>query len=94
MKTEIIKEAHGLMMEDEKYVLTGEHRMSPVFACYHIFEPASHIERCMEDAVFSSMRLKGMIQLWLLQICLETLSICIHLKMGMEKFVARFWLMF
>ena len=69
MKTEIIKEAHGLMMEDEKYVLTGEYRMSPVFACYHIFEPASHIERCMEDAVLSSMRLKGIIQLWLLQIC-------------------------
>ena len=52
MKTEIIKEAHGLMMEDEKYFLTEEYRISPVFACYKIFEPASHIERCTEDAVF------------------------------------------
>ena len=33
------------------------------------------------------IKLKKMIQLWLLQICLETLSISIHLKMGMEELV-------
>ena len=35
-----------------------------------------------------SMKLKRMIQLWQLQICLETLSIYIHLKMEMEECVA------
>ena len=41
----IIKQAHGLMMVDEKDVLVGEYRRSPVFAGYHIFALASHIER-------------------------------------------------
>ena len=40
------------MMEDVKDILTGEYRKSPVFAGYHIFEPAGHIERYMEDAIF------------------------------------------
>ena len=52
LNTKIIKQAHGLMMEDEKDVLAGEYRRSPVFAGYHLFIPASHIERCMEDAFF------------------------------------------
>ena len=30
----------------------GEYRKSPVFAGYHIFAPASHIERYMGDAMF------------------------------------------
>ena len=34
-----------------------------------------------------SMKLKRMIQLWQLQICLETLSIYIHLRMEMEECV-------
>ena len=52
LNTEIIKQAHGLMMEDEKDVLVGEYRKSPVFADYHIFASAGHIERYMEDAIF------------------------------------------
>ena len=40
------------MMEDEKDVLVGEYRKSPVFVGYHIFAPAGYIERYMEDAVF------------------------------------------
>ena len=39
-------------MEDEKDVLVGEYRKSPVFAGYHIFAPAGHIERYMEDSIF------------------------------------------
>ena len=39
-------------MEDEKDVLAGEYRKSPVFVGYHIFAPADYIERYMEDAVF------------------------------------------
>ena len=39
-------------MEDEKDVLTGKYTKSPAFAGYHIFAPAGHIERYMEDAIF------------------------------------------
>ena len=52
LNTEIIKQKHGLMMEDEKDVLAGEYRKSSVFAGCHIFAPADYIERYMEDAVF------------------------------------------
>ena len=52
LNTEIIKQAHGLMIEDEKGVLVREYRKSPAFAGYHIFAPAGYIERYMEDAVF------------------------------------------
>ena len=53
LSTEIIRRAHGLMMRDEKDVLVGEIRKSPVFAYYHTFTPAGHIERYMEDAIFT-----------------------------------------
>ena len=54
LNTEIIRQAHGLMMEDEKDVLAGRgrYRKSPAFAGYHIFVPVSHIERHMEDSIF------------------------------------------
>ena len=52
LNTEIIRQAHGLMMEEEKDVLAGEYRKSPGFAGYHIFASAGYIERYMEDAVF------------------------------------------
>ena len=52
LNTEIVRQAHGLMMENEKNVLAGEYRKSPTFVGYHIFAPASHIERYMEDAIF------------------------------------------
>ena len=52
LNTEIIRQAHGLMMEEEKDVLEGEYRKSPGFAGYHIFASAGYIERYMEDAVF------------------------------------------
>ena len=52
LNTEIIRQAHGLMMEDEKGFLVGEYRKSPAFAGYRIFAPASHIERYMEDVIF------------------------------------------
>ena len=39
-------------MMDGKDILAGEYRKSPVFAGYHIFTPADHIERYMEDAIF------------------------------------------
>ena len=39
-------------MMDGEDVLAGEYIKSPAFASYHIFAPASHIERYMEDAIF------------------------------------------
>ena len=38
--------------QDGKDVLAGEYRKSSVFAGYHIFSPAGHIERHMEGAIF------------------------------------------
>ena len=52
LNIEIIKQTHKVMMKYVKDTLTGEYRKSPVFAGYHIFEPAGHIERYMEDAIF------------------------------------------
>ena len=52
LNTEIIKQAHGLMMEDEKDVLAREYRKAPVFLGYQILALASHIKRYMEDAIF------------------------------------------
>ena len=52
LNTEIIRQAHGLIMKDQKDVLAGKYRKSPAFAGYHIFAPAGYIERYMEDAVF------------------------------------------
>ena len=53
LDTEIIKQTHKIMMEyhDGKDVLAGEHRKLPVFAGYHIFAPAGHIERYMEGEI-------------------------------------------
>ena len=45
LNTEIIRQAHGLMMENEKDVLAREYRKSPAFVGYHIFAPAGHTER-------------------------------------------------
>ena len=51
LNTEIIRQTHKIMMDGED-ILVGEYRKSPAFAGYHIFAPASHIERYMEDAIF------------------------------------------
>ena len=69
LNIENIKQTHKIMMEDVKDILMGEYRKSPVFAGYHIFEPASHIERYMKMQFLGFMKLKRMIQLWPLQSC-------------------------
>ena len=58
LSTEIIKQTHKIMMEDEKDVLVGEYRKSPVFAGYHTFAPAGQIKRYMEDAIFGFHKTK------------------------------------
>ena len=57
LNTDIIKQTHKMIMHMEKHkngtdVLVGEYRKSPVFAGYHIFAPASQIERHMGGAIF------------------------------------------
>ena len=52
LSAEIIRQAHGLMMEDERDVVVGEYRKSTAFAGYHIVSLAGPIERYMEDEIF------------------------------------------
>ena len=56
--TEIIKQTHKIMMEHRKDILAGKYRKASVFAGYHIFAPAGHIERYMEDAIFRFHEIK------------------------------------
>ena len=57
LNTEIIRQIHKIMMDGED-ILVGGYRKSPAFAGYHIFAPASLIERYMEDAVFRFHEIK------------------------------------
>ena len=52
LNTEIIKQTHKIMMDRED-ILMGKYRKSLVFAGYDIFALASHIERYLEDTIFS-----------------------------------------
>ena len=61
------------MIAGAKDVLVEEYGKSPVFAGYHTFAPAGHIERYMEDALLDFIKLNKMAKLWLLQIYLEKL---------------------
>ena len=54
-----------------------------------LYQPAI-LKDAWKTQFLGSMKLKRMIQLCPLQICLETLSIYIHLNMGMEESVAWF----
>ena len=51
LNTKIIKQTHKIMV-DGNNMLMREYRKSPAFAGYHIFEPAGHIERYIEHAIF------------------------------------------
>ena len=52
LNIETIKQTHKILM-DGKDILVGEYKKSPVFAGYHIFAQAGHIERYMEDSIFT-----------------------------------------
>ena len=52
LNTQIIRQAHGLKMEDVKDILAGEYRKSSVFSGYHIFAPACYIEKSIEIPIF------------------------------------------
>ena len=53
LNTKIIKQTHKIMTEEEKVVLVGEYRKSPIFSGYHIFAPIRLIERYMEDTILT-----------------------------------------
>ena len=57
LNIEIIKQTHKIMLDGED-ILMGEYGKSPVFASYHIFAPAGHIKRYMEDAIFRFPKIK------------------------------------
>ena len=55
-----------------------------------MFASAGYIERYIEDAVFRFHKTKNYDNFGNIQIFLEALSICTHLKMEMEGFVTLF----
>ena len=52
LNADFIKKVHKIMMENEKGVLAGEFRKSPVFLRYRIFPPADTIERLVDDTLY------------------------------------------
>ena len=87
LNTEIIKQRHKITMEDEK-ILVGEYRKSPTFAGYHIFAPASRIERYIEDAIFRFYETKNDDPIMADTIFFRNIIKYTHLKMRMEEFIA------
>ena len=75
------------MIEDEKDVLVGEYRKSPVFAGYPTFTPASHIERYMEDAIFRFHGTKKDYPIMVAANFFGNIINIIHLEMEAEEFV-------
>ena len=67
LSTEIIKQTHKIIMDGED-ILVGKYRKSSVLAGYYIFAPVSYIERTQ---FLDFMKLKTMIPLMVLQICLK-----------------------
>ena len=93
MSFETITQTQKIMMENEK------HRDGKI-SWWGNIESRLHLQTIMflhqlasfkdiwKAQFLGSTKLKAKIQLWPLQICLEVLSIYIHLKMVMEEFVA------
>ena len=60
LNTEIIRQAHGLMMNGEKDVLAKEYRKSHVFAGYHTFSRLSYFhETKKDDPIMAASNLFG-----------------------------------
>ena len=75
------------MMENEDF-LVGEYKSHLYLQAILLLHQLVILKDTWKAQFLGFMRLKRMIQLWLLQICSETLSISIHLKMETEEFVA------
>ena len=88
LSTEIIKQTHKTKMEHQKDVLAGDIESHLYLKAIIFLNQQVILKDTWKTQFLGFMKLKRMIQLWPLQICLETLSISIHLKMEMEEFVA------
>ena len=93
MSFETITQTQKIMMENEKHrdgkmswwgnIESRLHLQTIIF-----LHQLASFKDIWKAQFLGSTKLKAKIQLWPLQICLEVLSIYIHLKMVMEEFVA------
>ena len=93
MSFETITQTQKIMMENEKHrdgkiswwgnIESRLHLQTIIF-----LHQLASFKDIWKAQFLGSRKLKAKIQLWSLQICLEVLSIYIHLKMVMEEFVA------
>ena len=93
MSFETITQTQKIMMENEKHrdgkmswwgnIESRLHLQTIIF-----LHQLASFKDIWKAQLLGSTKLKAKIQLWPLQICLEVLSIYIHLKMVMEEFVA------
>ena len=92
LNIEIIKQTHKVMMKKERHWdgknVLGEYRKSPAFAGHIFLLQLALLKDIWKEQFLGFMKLKSMIQLWPSQICLEALSMYIHLKMETKEFVA------
>ena len=93
MSFETITQTQKIMMDNEKHrdgkmswwgnIESRLHLQTIIF-----LHQLASFKDIWKAQFLGSTKLKAKIQLWPLQICLEVLSIYIHLKMEMEEFVA------
>ena len=93
MSFETITQTQKIMMENEKHRDGKMSWWGNIESCLHLqtiifLHQLASFKDIWKAQFLGSTKLKAKIQLWPLQICLEVLSIYIHLKMVMEEFVA------
>ena len=93
LNIETIKQTHKIMMDKEKHrdgkdVLVGNIESRLYLHAIIFLHQLALLEDIWKVHFLDFMKLKRMIQLWPMQICLEKLSIHIHMKMETEEFVA------
>ena len=82
LNIEIIKQTHKIMVDGVEEYKKYLYLQAIIF----LHQPVI-LEDIWKKQFLNFMKLKKMIQLWPLQICLEILPISIYLKMEMEEFV-------
>ena len=82
LNTETNKQTHKIMMKDEKGLVGVIESHLHFQAIIFLHQPAI-LKKGWKMQFLGSIKLKTMIQLWPLHICLETLSIFIQFKMEM-----------
>ena len=91
LNTEVFKQTHKIMMEqhrDGRDVIAGNAESQLHLQAAIFLHQLLILKDTWKAQFLGFMKLKRMIQLWPLQISLETLSISINLKMETEGFAA------